>query len=151
MSRRTGNKYTLSVREQSAISILNKKAKGQSALIGFATICWSFDLKIHEWAGLPKAMGAMHEHSSRKSLHFVKFSKNGYGRAFDAYGKHKNMVRCAIYIKDRGLSRHLTEGIFNSGQRGKNLSVKYGQSQLGQEFWGYGTWVDHKDHIHIAI
>lgn len=83
------------------------------------------------------------------------------GRAYDVYigqpasnvphvnASAASRAKLALHIR-HNFTPYLAEGIFNSGVKGKNLSVKNGKA-VSKDYWGTTTWDDHKDHIHIAF
>lgn len=83
------------------------------------------------------------------------------GRAFDVYidrpasnvprvkASFGSRASLAVYIRNN-FTPYLTQGIYNRGIEGKNLSVANGKS-VPASHWGTSVWNDHKDHIHIAF
>jgi hypothetical protein len=138
---------------------------GVNRLNAIADIFEVFGIGVHCWKN--RGNGYVGEHSTG-SMHYRTFGLNGTGsgRAFDSYispiprvkgfaplkhasGNAQDRLDCAIYIRDH-LTPYLTEGIFNSGKRGYNLSVKNGKA-VPASTWSDATWEAHRDHIHIAV
>ena len=136
-------------------------------LNAIADIFEEFGLGV--WCWKNRGNGFVGEHGN-DSMHFRTFGPNGTGsgRAFDSYispipyskgfaplkhvsGNAQDRLDCALYIRDY-LTPYLTEGIFNSGKRGHNLSVKNGKTvPASGSFWTDSVWEDHRHHIHIAV
>jgi hypothetical protein len=143
-----------------------KNNHGVNRLNAIADIFEEFGIGVYCWKN--RGNGYVGTHSSNRSMHLRTFGPNntGSGRAFDSYispipyvkgfaplkhvsGNAQDRLDCALYIRDH-LTPYLTEGIFNSGKRGYNLSVKDGES-VSASFWGDYVWEEHRNHIHIAI
>jgi hypothetical protein len=144
-----------------------KNTHGVDRLNAIAQIFYEFDIGV--WCWKNRGNGYVGNHST-KSMHYR--TSGGSGRAFDSYinpipshqngylprgyaplkhvrGNAQDRLDCALYIR-RHLTPYLTEGIFNSGKVGHNLSVKNGES-VPASAWTDETWEAHRTHIHIAV
>ena len=103
-----------------------------------------YGLTVAEWLG--------HDHvdpvHAPNSLHYQTFPNSKCGRAFDAQGSWLRRLRFARYVAHN--APQVTEGIFNSGIPGHNLSIKNG-SRVPASFWGAETWANHTSHVHIGV
>lgn len=149
----------------------------EARMILLAQLCRSWGCGIYCWKGIDPGGSRRPPSNSKHNQTFgmrsypniIKMAgykvgsqnKQRLGRAFDVYigqpASNVPKVRAsfgsraglAVYIRNN-FTPYLTEGIYNRGIEGKNLSVANGKS-VPASHWGTSVWNDHNDHIHIAF